>query len=828
MRNGTMVLFSLLLGAIFSIPLFGQMPAGWTSKDIGSPTAAGSAQYETVTQTWTIRGDGSGIRSTADQFQYTYKALSGDGELVARVVSLDPPLSDWSMAGVMIRVLLTPGSPFLFMGVSANTEGLSHGVTFWGRENFDAAADQVSSGATGAPQWVKVSRTGDTFAASSSPDGQHWTLQYSTTVPGIPKNVYIGYAVTSEVGGKLVTAVFDKGPTQASNPSPSDGAQNVPLPLCSWTPGVTAAFHDIYFGTSPTLGSADYRGRQPLEVAAYFHVPGVTPGTTYYWRVDEVAADGKTTFQGDVWSFTSAPATAYAPQPWNGLDGVDANADLAWSPGVRAASHDVYFGTDKAAVEAGDPSVFKGNQAAMRFDPGVLAANTVYYWRIDERDIEGIVHAGPIWSFTTVGPGIGVQARYFKGVDLAGDPILTAKENSIDHNWGSGEVAGGLKDSVSARWTADLEAPLTETVELITTTDDGVRLWLNGRRVINVWTAHSSADEVARVDLVAGQFYRIKMEWFENSGNAVAQLSWRSPSIARQIIPAGILQLPVHAVDPYPAQASVNAPQTLVLNWSAGESAAQHDVYFGTDAKAVADADPTTAGVYQGRQNAGATTFDPGELEWNKTYYWRVDELNSAEAAGPWTGSVWSFTTADFLVVDDFETYTDDEGQRIYETWLDDFANNVCGSTVGYLDAPFAEQTIVHAGGQSMPLDYNNVCPPHYCQTERELPSVQNWTVNGVKTLVLHVRGKAGNLASPMYVSIQDSAGKLGTVRGTDPAIVQRATWTRWEIPLSEFTAAGVNVAKVRKVIVGVGNPAAPTAGACGLVFIDDIWVVKP
>ncbi len=217
---------------------------------------------------------------------------------------------------------------------------------------------------------------------------------------------------------------------------------------------------------------------------------------------------------------------------------------------MRAASHDVYFGTDKAAVEAGDPSVFKGNQAAMRFDPGVLAANTVYYWRIDERDIEGIVHAGPIWSFTTVGPGIGVQARYFKGVDLAGDPILTAKENSIDHNWGSGEVAGGLKDSVSARWTADLEAPLTETVELITTTDDGVRLWLNGRRVINVWTAHSSADEVARVDLVAGQFYRIKMEWFENSGNAVAQLSWRSPSIARQIIPAGILQLPVHAVDP--------------------------------------------------------------------------------------------------------------------------------------------------------------------------------------------------------------------------------------------------------------------------------------
>ena len=73
---------------------------------------------------------------------------------------------------------------------------------------------------------------------------------------------------------------------------------------------------------------------------------------------------------------------------------------------------------------------------------------------------------------------------------------------------------------------------------------------------------------------------------------------------------------------------------------------------------AVAEADVTTAGVYQGRQDATASTFDPGELEWNTTYYWRVDEVNDAGSGSPWTGSVWSFTTADFLVIDDFETFT--------------------------------------------------------------------------------------------------------------------------------------------------------------------------
>jgi hypothetical protein len=507
---------------------------------------------------------------------------------------------------------------------------------------------------------------------------------------------------------------------------------------------------------------------------------------------------------------------------------VDVATDLAWSIGTGAMSHDVYFGTDKAAVAAGDPSVFKGNQIVRTYEPGPLAQNTTYFWRIDEHDAAGATHTGEIWSFTTTGPGLGVKAQYFRGIDAAGVPVLTRIEDAIDHDWGGNEVIPGLSDSVSAVWTANLEAPFTETYQFITTSDDGVRLWLDGRRLINNWTNHGSTDDVGSVDLIAGQFYLLRMEWYDNTGSATARLSWQSPSIPRRIIPAGPLQLPLRATGPYPANTAVNATHMPLLRWSAGQQATGQDVYFGEDADAVANADTATADIYQGRQALDETTFDPGTLEWNKIYYWRVDEVNAVEAQSPWTGAVWSFATADFLVVDDFESYTDEEGtdSRIYETWIDGWVNKN-GSMVGYMDPPFAEQTIVHGGGQSMPLDYNNVDSPYYSETERRFSPVQDWTINGVDTLVLHVRGKAGNDPASLYVGLEDVGGKQSVVRHPDTAIVNTVDWIEWQVPLTEFTAAGVNTTKVKRLYIGLGDKDHPTPGGHGLIYVDDLWVIK-
>ena len=87
---------------------------------------------------------------------------------------------------------------------------------------------------------------------------------------------------------------------------------------------------------------------------------------------------------------------------------------------------------------------------------------------------------------------------------------------------------------------------------------------------------------------------------------------------------------------------AVNVSQTPDLLWTAGDLAAEHDVYFGVDAAAVAAADSTTPDIYQGRQSE--TGFSPQPLDWDTTYYWRVDEINDVHPDSPWKGSVWSFT----------------------------------------------------------------------------------------------------------------------------------------------------------------------------------------
>jgi len=122
--------------------------------------------------------------------------------------------------------------------------------------------------------------------------------------------------------------------------------------------------------------------------------PGLDPGTTYYWRIDEVEADGVTTHPGDVWYFTAASYIASEPSPADGAKWVDIDADLSWTPGAGAVTHDVYFGT------VDPPPLVKAKHPDPTYDPGTLAKDTTYYWRIDERN--GTVYTGDVWSFKTL------------------------------------------------------------------------------------------------------------------------------------------------------------------------------------------------------------------------------------------------------------------------------------------------------------------------------------------------------------------------------------------------------------------------------------------
>jgi hypothetical protein len=192
---------------------------------------------------------------------------------------------------------------------------------------------------------------------------------------------------------------------EARDPNPADGAQDVTSPLLQWTAGDGAIAHQVYLGTSPTLGAADAAGG-PIPMTMYFHVTGLVPGTTYYWRVDETAADGTVT-TGPVWSFQAMPVKAWSPSPTDNGVWQRNDTTVSWKAGSGAVSHTIYGGADKAAVAAGDASVLLATQAETSFALGKLAPLSVYYWRVDETDPTGAVVPGAVWSIDVVGANTG-------------------------------------------------------------------------------------------------------------------------------------------------------------------------------------------------------------------------------------------------------------------------------------------------------------------------------------------------------------------------------------------------------------------------------------
>ncbi len=431
---------------------------------------------------------------------------------------------------------------------------------------------------------------------------------------------------------------------KATGPEPPEGAviaSHVPL---QWTSGETAVLHDVYFGRTADLTEADrIASLQPAYPALCQMPADLEPGATYYWRVDQIDADGKV-YTGDVWCLMATPSTAYSPSPRDGDKWIRTDVILNWLPGRTATAHEIFFGADKSAVIARDAIVFRESSNIPVYAPGPLEPGVTYYWAVDELD-GGSRYEGAVWSFTTFSGG-GVKAEYFPNMTLSGEPVVTQVEDQIDHDWGEGAIAGLLSDGVSARWTADLEVAITDTYTFITTSDDGVRLWLDGKPLIDNWTNHGPMDDYSRPTGLSPGVYSLRMEWYDFWSGATLQLWWQTPSTGRQIVPAGPLQPPLRATPLCPANGSANVSPKVAIKWLAGTLACAHDVYLGRDAEAVAAATPADTGVYQARLPLDQTAWTPGSLECDQTYYWRIDEVNPDDPDTPWRSHVYSFTTA--------------------------------------------------------------------------------------------------------------------------------------------------------------------------------------
>lgn len=284
---------------------------------------------------------------------------------------------------------------------------------------------------------------------------------------------------------------------------------------------------------------------------------------------------------------------------------------------------------------------------------------------------------------------------------------------------------------------------------------------------------------------------------------------------------------------PQPYDGEANVPPDANLTWIAGDYAVQHEVFFGTaweDVNGMTDPCAT--------KNLGDELYEPPDLlDFDTTYYWRVDEVNGPNT---WKGQIWSFATAKYIVIEDFERY-DDHDSRIYYTWCDQRCQmfEETGSWLTLVMYP----DHVHSGSQAVEYLYD-IDDPYavYDYAEAWLPldetdGFQDWRIADLRLLGLFFYGDADNDANEteqMYVGVTDTEGLYGEVRyGDHPGEylgdLKVPEWQSWLIPLTWFTDGNsaapndINFASVASVHVGFGDRRNPVPGGTGYVCFDDI-----
>jgi hypothetical protein len=520
------------------------------------------------------------------------------------------------------------------------------------------------------------------------------------------------------------------------------------------------------------------------------------------------------------------PKQSRDPQPQDTASDVSRDVVLAWTAGQDAATHDVYLGTSFEDVDSAgrtDPRgvLISQGQATKAYAPASLEFDQTYYWRVDEVEAApgSTPFKGEVWSFTvepyaypirdikatasSAQPGMGPENTVNgSGLDADDQHSTDLKQMWLSTgalpNWIQYEFDQVYKLHELWIWNSNQEV---EPFVGFGAKDVTIEYSLDG----GTWTVLAGVPELARGTGGATYTHNTTVPFggiFAKYVKLTVNATWGGIPQAG-LSEVRFLAVPVQAHDPEPADAATDISLDADLSWRPGREAASHHVYFGQDKDAVAQGTAATTTVTD-------SSFTPTDLSFGASYYWRVDEVNNAGIPSVYEGPVWSFTTREYEVVDDFESYTDDEGNRIYEAWPDGYGSTINGSQVGYAQAPFAEQALVHGGRQSMPLSYNNTGGFSLSEAERTFDAPQDWTRGGITTLAVYFRGDPNNTTGNLYLKING----VKVAYDGDTAALKAATWAQWNVALASVST---NLKKVTRLALGVDG------GGRGILYVDDI-----
>ena len=595
-------------------------------------------------------------------------------------------------------------------------------------------------------------------------------------------------------------------------------------------------------GEAQSAGQVDINPNDwPLMIGAEASSSG---GQQYFGGIDEVAMYNRELSADEVMGIFQngmpVPNLAAFPQPEDGAVDVPRDVVLAWTPGGFAASHDVYLGTSLEDVSSADRDhpmdvLASKGQLETTYDPdGLLEYGETYYWRIDEVNAapDDTIFTGEVWSFAAEPFSYPVAPV---AATASGWASNMGPENTID---GSGLDADDQHSTESTEmWISNAAKPVWIQYEFDKVYKlDTMWVWNVNQQIESIiplgardvtveysvdgeaWTA---LEDVPEFGQGTGQ-PTYKANTTVNFGGVEVRfvrltinINWSGNAGPTGLSEVRFFYIPVQAFEPQPADGATDVSIDSSLQWRPGRQAESHELYFGADPDALTLADATAEHGYT-----------PVALDLGITYYWRVDEIGGD---GPYEGELWSFTTEEYLTVDDFEGYTNDSPNRLFQAWIDGVGfspdeffpegndGNGSGSMVGYdpVQGDIVEKTIVHGGRQSMPLYYDNAVASN-SEATRTFDAPQDWTAHGITTLVVYFRGQVTNSPASLYLKINDTLVPFDSDTATAMPV-----WKQWAIHLA---ATGANLESVTSLTIGIEG------GSIGTVFIDDIrlYAVAP